>query len=131
MASYLQKLAKHYRPIRKLRTEAQKNILNKGTLLGNISIGGDKVRNILRLGNTSEEQNFDLVKYIVLSTRYEYSIQYIVSYNTICYFLQEIYFFIQNSLYCHYKKVQSSKQITTILNHPIVYFCCNNKLYQT
>ncbi len=31
-------------------------------------------------------QNFDLAKYIVLSTRYEYSIQYIVSYNTIHYF---------------------------------------------
>jgi hypothetical protein len=32
---------------------------------------------------TSERQNFDLAKYIVSSTRYEYSIQYIVSYNTI------------------------------------------------
>jgi hypothetical protein len=31
----------------------------------------------------SEGQNFDLAKYIVSSTRYEYSIQYIVSYNTI------------------------------------------------
>jgi hypothetical protein len=35
----------------------------------------------------SEGQNFDLAKYIVSSTRYEYSIQYIVSYNTIhCFF---------------------------------------------
>ncbi len=32
---------------------------------------------------TSEGQIFDLAKCIVLSTRYEYSIQYIVSYNTI------------------------------------------------
>jgi hypothetical protein len=32
---------------------------------------------------TSEGQNFDLAKYIVSSTRYEYSIQYIVSYDTI------------------------------------------------
>jgi hypothetical protein len=31
----------------------------------------------------SKGQNFDLAKYIGLSTRYEYSIQYIVSYNTI------------------------------------------------
>ncbi len=31
----------------------------------------------------SEGQNFDLAKYIVLSTRYEYSIQYIVSYDII------------------------------------------------
>jgi hypothetical protein len=35
---------------------------------------------------TSEGQNFDLAKYIVSSTRYRYSIQYIVSYNTIHYF---------------------------------------------
>jgi hypothetical protein len=32
---------------------------------------------------TSEGQNFDLAKYIVSSTRYEYSIQYIASYNAI------------------------------------------------
>ncbi len=35
---------------------------------------------------TSEGQNFDLAKYIVSSTRYEYSIKYIVSYDTIHYF---------------------------------------------
>jgi hypothetical protein len=34
----------------------------------------------------SEGQNYDLAKYIVLSTRYEYSIQFIVSYDTIYYF---------------------------------------------
>jgi hypothetical protein len=44
MASYLQKFAKHYRPIRIFRTGAQKNISNKGALLGNISFGGNKVR---------------------------------------------------------------------------------------
>ncbi len=44
MASYLQKFAKHYRQIKKFRTGAQKNILNKGSLLGFISIGGAKVR---------------------------------------------------------------------------------------
>jgi hypothetical protein len=44
MASYLQKFAKHYRQIRISRTGAQKNISNKGALLGIISIGGDKVR---------------------------------------------------------------------------------------
>jgi hypothetical protein len=44
MASYLQKYAKHYRQIRIFRTGTQKNISNKGALLGNISIGGDKVR---------------------------------------------------------------------------------------
>jgi hypothetical protein len=30
----------------------------------------------------SEGQNFDLAKYIVSRTRYEYSMQYIVSYDT-------------------------------------------------
>jgi hypothetical protein len=44
MASYLQKFEKHYRPIRIFRIGAQKNISNKEALLGNISIGGDKVR---------------------------------------------------------------------------------------
>jgi hypothetical protein len=44
MASYLQKFVKHYRQIRIFRTGAQKNISNKGALLGNISIGGTKVR---------------------------------------------------------------------------------------
>jgi hypothetical protein len=44
MASYLQKFEKHYRPIRIFRTGAQKNISNKGALLGNISLGGNKVR---------------------------------------------------------------------------------------
>ena len=44
MASYLQKFAKHYRRIRIFKTGAQKNISNKGALLGIISIGGDKVR---------------------------------------------------------------------------------------
>jgi hypothetical protein len=44
MASYRQQFAKHLRQIRKFRTGAQKNISNKGALLGNISIGGDKVR---------------------------------------------------------------------------------------
>ncbi len=43
MASYHQKFAKHYRQIRIFRTGAQKNISNKGALLGNISIVGDKV----------------------------------------------------------------------------------------
>ncbi len=43
-ASYLQKFAKNYRPIRIFKTGAQKNISNKGALLGIISIGGDKVR---------------------------------------------------------------------------------------
>jgi hypothetical protein len=44
MASYLQKIAKHYRRIRIFRTGAQKNISNKGALLGIISIRGDNVR---------------------------------------------------------------------------------------
>jgi hypothetical protein len=44
MASYLQQFAKHYKQIRIFRTGAQKNISNKGAQLGNISIGGDKVR---------------------------------------------------------------------------------------
>jgi hypothetical protein len=44
MASYLQKFAKDNRQIRTFRTGAQKNISNKGALLGNISVGGDKVR---------------------------------------------------------------------------------------
>jgi hypothetical protein len=44
MASYLQKIAKHYRQIKIFRTGAQKNISNKGALLGIISIGGDNVR---------------------------------------------------------------------------------------
>jgi hypothetical protein len=44
MASYLPIFAKDYRQIRIFRTGAQKNISNKGALLGNISIGGDKVR---------------------------------------------------------------------------------------
>jgi hypothetical protein len=43
MASFLQKIARHYRQIRIFRTGAQKNISNKGALLGNISIGGDNV----------------------------------------------------------------------------------------
>jgi hypothetical protein len=42
MASYLQKFAKHYRQIRIFRTGAQKNISNKGALLGVIYIGGDR-----------------------------------------------------------------------------------------
>ncbi len=49
MASYLQKFAKHYRPIRIFKTGAQKNISNKGALLGNISIGGDKVRKYFKV----------------------------------------------------------------------------------
>jgi hypothetical protein len=44
MASYHQIFAKYYRQIRIFRTGAHKNISNKGALLGNISIGGDKVR---------------------------------------------------------------------------------------
>ncbi len=44
MASYRQKFAKHYRQIRIFRTGAQQNITNKEVLLGNISIGDDKVR---------------------------------------------------------------------------------------
>ena len=44
MTSYRQQFAKHLRQIRIFRTGAQKNISNKGALLGNISIGGDKVR---------------------------------------------------------------------------------------
>jgi hypothetical protein len=45
MASYLvQKFAKHYRQIRIFRIGSQKNISNMGDLLGNISIGGDKVK---------------------------------------------------------------------------------------
>ncbi len=36
--------AKYYRQIRIFRTGAQKNVSNKGVLLGIISIGGDKVR---------------------------------------------------------------------------------------
>jgi hypothetical protein len=43
MASYRQQFAMDYRQIRIFRTGAQKNISNKGALLGNISIGGDKV----------------------------------------------------------------------------------------
>jgi hypothetical protein len=41
MASYLHKFTKHYRQIRIFRTGAQKNISNKGALLGIISIVGD------------------------------------------------------------------------------------------
>jgi hypothetical protein len=44
MAPHLQKFAKHYRRIGLFRTGAQKNISNKGVQLGNISIGGGKVR---------------------------------------------------------------------------------------
>ena len=44
MASYHQQFAKKLRQISIFRTGAQKNISNKGALLGNISIGGDKVR---------------------------------------------------------------------------------------
>jgi hypothetical protein len=44
MASYPQKFAKDYRRIRIFRTGAQTNVSNKGALLGNISIGCDKVR---------------------------------------------------------------------------------------
>ncbi len=44
MASSHQKIAKHYRRIRIFRTGAQKNISNKGAVLGIISIGGDNVR---------------------------------------------------------------------------------------
>jgi hypothetical protein len=44
MASYCQQFAKHLRQISVFRTGAQKNISNKGALLGNISIGDDKVR---------------------------------------------------------------------------------------
>ncbi len=44
MASYRQQFAKHLRQISIFRTGAQKNISNKGALLENISIGGDKVR---------------------------------------------------------------------------------------
>jgi hypothetical protein len=44
MASYHQKIAKHYRQIRIFTIGAQKNISNKGALLGIISIGGEKVR---------------------------------------------------------------------------------------
>jgi hypothetical protein len=44
MASYCQQFAKKLRQINILRTGAQNNISNKGALLGNISIGGDKVR---------------------------------------------------------------------------------------
>jgi hypothetical protein len=44
MASYRQQFAKHLRQIKIFRTGAQMNISNKGAILGNISIGGDKVR---------------------------------------------------------------------------------------
>jgi hypothetical protein len=44
MSSYLQQFAKDYMQIRIFRTGAQQNIINKRALLGNISIGGDKVR---------------------------------------------------------------------------------------
>jgi hypothetical protein len=44
MASYLEKLAKYYRPIKIFRTVAQKNISIKGALLGYIPVRGDKVR---------------------------------------------------------------------------------------
>jgi hypothetical protein len=44
MASYHQQFAKHLSQIRIFRTGAQKTISNKGALLGNISIGGDKMR---------------------------------------------------------------------------------------
>ncbi len=39
-----QQFAKKLRQISIFRTGAQKNISNKGALLGNISIGGDKMR---------------------------------------------------------------------------------------
>jgi hypothetical protein len=44
MASFLQRFVKHYRLIRIFRTGAQKKISNNGALLGNITIGGDKVK---------------------------------------------------------------------------------------
>ncbi len=49
MASKHQKFAKHYRQIRIFRTGAQQNISNKEVLLGNISIGGDKVRQFFKV----------------------------------------------------------------------------------
>jgi hypothetical protein len=44
MASYLEKICRALQANQKIGTGAQKNILNKGALLGNIFIGGDKVR---------------------------------------------------------------------------------------
>ena len=44
MASYRQQFTKHLRQISIFKTGAQKNISNMGALLGNISVGGDKVR---------------------------------------------------------------------------------------
>ncbi len=48
MAAYLQQFAKHKRQIRIFRTGALQNCTNQGVLLGNISIGGDKVRKYLK-----------------------------------------------------------------------------------
>jgi hypothetical protein len=44
MASYREQFAKHLRQIKIFRTGAQKNISNKGALLGNIFVEDDKVR---------------------------------------------------------------------------------------
>jgi hypothetical protein len=49
MASYRQQFAKYLRRIRIFRTGAQKNISNKGALLGKKSIGGDKVRKYFKV----------------------------------------------------------------------------------
>jgi hypothetical protein len=71
--------------------------------------------------STSEGQNFDLAKYIVSGTRYEYSIQFIVLYNTVHCFYQEFQYFIRSSLYCHYEAVYFIKQFTTVLKCPIIF----------
>jgi hypothetical protein len=56
-----------------------------GQLLHIHLIGNEEIVNVDIPGTfpSSEGQNFDLAKYTVSSTRYEYSIQYIVSYDTI------------------------------------------------
>jgi hypothetical protein len=88
-----------------------------GAVLGHVPVQGKEE-------GASERQNFDLAKYIVLSTRYEYSIQLIVLYDTIHCFYQEFQYFIQNSLYCHYKAVYFIKQFTTVLKH-LIFYCKN------
>ncbi len=49
MASFFHKFVKHYRGIRIFRTGSLKNVSNKGALLGNISIGGDKARYYIKV----------------------------------------------------------------------------------
>ncbi len=72
---------------------------------------------------SSEGQNFDLEKYIGSSTRYEYSIQYIL-YHMIQYivFSKNFNVSFETVSICHYKAVYSIKQFTAVLKRPIIFF---------